>query len=262
MKSVFIILVTFFSGYPSGWEQNNIALAGPAILNQFQTTIIGRDPRASIRIINTSALKQLPAVIQDLSAAFKGSSFPDGFLLGENGFAVYLYDMNCNSFKNSATVQYKPGDTIYRLGLNRFNQGAADNALAATVIHELMHCVLLNIYERAKKEDKRAFTGIMGFGLNRNDTSSFFNNDFFGLINSGNEGQHELMYQLFYTQMVSLLERFAEIHNKPFLNHKDAESLMWSGLQQTDAYRKLSEEEKRAIELTILAAKGIEIEQD
>jgi hypothetical protein len=262
MKSVFIILVTFFSGYPSGWEQSSIALAESAISNQVRTTMIGGDSPASIRIINTSALKQLPAVIRDLSAAFKGSSFQDGFLLGKNGFAVYLYDMNCNSFKNSAIVQYRPGDTIYHLGLNRFNQGAADNALAATMIHELMHCLLLDIYARAKKGEERALAGIVSFGLNRNDTSGFFNNDFFGLVNSGNEGQHELIYQLFYTQMVSLLERFAEIHNKTFLNHKDAASLMWSGLQETDAYRKLSEEEKRTIGLTILAAKGIEIEQD
>jgi hypothetical protein len=261
MRSVVITLVLFFSIHFSGWEQINIVLEGSVISNQLRVTQVGGDAPASIRIINGSSLKQLPAVVRDLSAAFKGSIFREGFLLDKNGFAVYLYDMTCNSVVNSAAVKYKPGDTIYKLGLNRLNQDATDNALAATIIHELMHCVLLDIYKRAKNEDEKALTSIIGFGPKEKDTSGFFRNDFFSLVNSGDEGQHELIYRLFYKQMVSILECFAEIHKETFLDHKDAESLMWSGLQETAAYKRLSDEDKKEIGSTILAAKGISIEE-
>jgi hypothetical protein len=261
MRSAFILFVLFFSTHFTGWEQNNIAREGSAIPNDSLVTRVDGDPRGAIRIINGSSLKQLPAVVRDLSVAFEGSIFRDGFLLDKNGFAVYLYDMTCNSVVNSAAVTYKPGDTIYKLQLNTLNHDAADNALAATIIHELMHCVLLDIYKRAKNEDEKALAVIIGFGPNGKDTTGFLRDDFFRRVNSGDEGQHELIYRLFYKQMVSILKRFAEIHKEGFLGYKGAESLMWSGLQETEAYKKLSDEDKREIGSTILEAKGINIEE-
>lgn len=260
MKLAFIIFITSLLVLPFGWRHNNIALSGYGIPNQFSIKRADGDFSQSIRIINASSLKRLPAIISDLSAALNESMFEERLLLGKSGFTIYLYDVTCNSFENSASVQYQINDTIYHLKLNRFNQRAADKALAATIIHEIMHCVLLDIYKRAKQKEEKAMTSIISFGLNKNDTSSFFNNDFFVLMNNGNDGQHELIYQLFYPRMVSLLERFAEIHKEAFLDHMDAEHLMWSGLQKTNAYKKLSHKEKRDIELTILEAKGIDIE--
>jgi len=262
MKLVIIILSTSLLVLPFGWQHNTIALAGAAIPDQSRIKGADGDSSQSIRIINASSLKRLPAVVRDLSAALNESSFQEGLLLGKNGFAIYLYDVDCNSFENSAAVQYKISDTIYHLKLNRFNQQATDKGLAATLIHEIMHCVLLDLYKRAKQKEERALTGIIRFGLDKNDTSGFFNNDFFVLTNRGNDGQHELIYQLLYPRMVSLLERFAKIHKEAFLDHRDAEHLMWSGLQKTSAYKKLGDEEKRDIELAILGAKGIKTEQD
>ena len=118
------------------------------------------------------------------------------------------------------------------------------------------------ITKKDEKKEEKAMTSIMSFGLNKNDTSNFFNNDFFALMNNGNDGQHELIYQLFFPQMVSLLERFAGIHKEAFLDHRNAEHLIWSGLQKTGAYKALRDEEKREIELTIFETKGINIEQD
>ena len=131
---------------------------------------------------------------------------------------------------------------------------AEDKALAATLIHEIMHCVLLNIYRRAQKQDEQAFNSIKSFGFNNAS-------EFFDLMNEGETASHELMYRLFYPRMVSILERFTEIH-KQTLNSKEAEFLMWSGLQKTNAFKKLSDDEKIDIGLTILKAKGFSVEQE
>ncbi|MFI5185780.1 MAG: hypothetical protein ACHQF0_03600 [Chitinophagales bacterium] len=200
-------------------------------------------------------------MIKDLSAAFAESIFQKGFLLNKNGFTIYLYDVTCSSFENSAAIRYQVSDTIYHLKLNRFNSRATDDALAATLIHEIMHCVLLDIYKSAKQGDDKALASIAGFGLNRNHNSGFLNNDFFVLMDSDESKQHELIYQLYYPRMVSLLERFEEIHKEVFFDHDNAEFLMWSGSQNTSSYKRLGDEEKREIELTILQAKGINIEK-
>ena len=259
MKLAFVIFITSFLALPFGWRYDNITITGSP--NQFLIKQADEDSSKSIRIINASLLKRLPAVLRDLSTALNDSIFHVGLFLGKNGLPIYVYDVTCNSFENSAAVLYRARDTIYRLKLNRFNQQATDKALAATLIHEIMHCVLLDIYARAIQKEEKALTSIISFGLNKNDTSSFFHNDFFVLMNTGNDGQHELIYQLFYPQMVSLLERFARIHKEAFLNHSDADHLMWSGLQETIAYKKLGEEEKREIQLTILEAKGIKLNE-
>ena len=245
----------------SGWRYNN-TLTRYTIPGQFPIKRTDKDSVQSLRIVNASSLKRLPGVIRDLTGAFSEYIFKEGLLLGKNELPIYVYDVTCNSFKISASVLYEARDTIYHLKLNRFNQLAEDRALAATLIHEIMHCVLLDVYTRAKRKEEKAMTAIMSFGLNKNDTSDFFNNDFFGLMNSGDDGQHELIYQLFFPRMVSLLERFATIHREAFLDHRYVEHLIWSGLQKTGAYKALSDEEKREIELTILETKGINIEQD
>jgi len=250
MKSLLIFFATYFFMSPTGKH-------APATNDRVHGKFTGKDSVQSIRFINTSSLKNLPGVISDLSEVFNETIFQKGYLLGKEGFTVYLYVADCNNAENAAAVKYRINDTIYHLKLNRFNQVADDKALAATLIHEIMHCVLLNIYNRAKREEWSAQNSILNFGLNKNDSSYFFNNDFFVQMNNGEMGQHELMYQLFYPQMVSLLKRFVSLHKKTFLFPGEAESLMWSGLQQTNAFKKLPDDEKKSIVLTILKAKGI-----
>jgi len=256
MKSIFAILTTLLL-VSFGPQHKNIAETPSALLNQRSISRAAGDASPSIRFRNASSLKRLPVVIRDLSAALEESIFQSETFCGKNGFAIHLYDVTCNSFENSAAVRYHIGDTVYQLKLNRFNRQAIDRALATTLIHETMHCVLLDIDRRAKQGDESALSSILNLGLNRNDTSNLFNNEFFVLMNSGEEGQHELMYRLFYPRMVLLLERFAEIHNEAFFDHKDAQNLMWSGLQRTKAYAVLKDEEKQEIELAILKTKGV-----
>ena len=63
-------------------------------------------------------------------------------------------------------------------------------------------------------------------------------------------------------KMVLLLERFAVIHKESFPNKKAAALMMWSGLQNTDAFKKLSAEYKRVIVATILEEKRLDNEGD
>jgi hypothetical protein len=261
MKSIFIILITSIC-FPFERQYNNISLARHEISHQFSLNNVDEDSSQSIRIINGSSLKRLPRIIKDLSAALNKSIFQSETILNKNGFAVYLYDVTCNSFENAAAVKYQVSDTIFHLKLNRYNRQVTDKALAATLIHELMHCVLLDIFNHARNGDKKALTTIASFGTNGNDTSVVFKIHFFNLINSGDAGQHELIYQIFYDRMVTLLESFAEIHHESSLNHKQAEQLMWSGLQETPAYKKLKEGDKREIETTILEAKRVHVNME
>jgi len=46
------------------------------------------------------------------------------------------------------------------------------------LIHEIMYCVLLDIYTRAHRGDKTACDNILSFGVNKNDCSNFFTNEF------------------------------------------------------------------------------------
>jgi len=258
LKLITIIMVACFL-ISFGTRHHNAALMPSAIPQKFQTTQEEGNSSHAIRFINASSLKHLPAVISALSVAINEPAIREKVFSSGNGFAIYLYDATCNSFERSATVQYAVEDTVYHLKLNRFNNHAIDRALATTLIHEITHCVLLDMDKRAKRGDENALASILNLGLNRNDTSNVFNNEFFVLMNSGEEGQHELMYRLFYPQMVFLLERFAEIYNEPFFDHKDAENMMWSGLQRTNAYQRLNEEEKEEIELAILKTKGVDV---
>jgi hypothetical protein len=260
MKPVFIVLLTsvFFL---FGWRHKNISLTTGAS-SKIPLTHGNGDSSQAIRIINGSSLKRLPGVVRDLSLALKNSDFNGGTILDKNGFAVYLYDVTCNSFENSAAVRYHVNDTIYHVKLNRFNRLATDDALAATLIHELMHCVLLDLFNDARKGNEKSIATIESFGFNRLDSSNSLNNEFFKLMNRGDEGQHELIYRIFYPRMVSLLIGFAELHKNAFSNHKGAEQLMWSGLQETSAYKKLSAEERREIGFAILKAKGVATIED
>ncbi|MBS1599385.1 MAG: hypothetical protein JST75_14260 [Bacteroidetes bacterium] len=256
MKSLLILFVTSLFIIPKV-EFTNVAAPGAKSTGAVHEKFSNKDSSQLIRFINTSSLKNLPDVIKDLSATLNETIFQKEQLLGKDGFTIYMYVVTCNNAENSAAVKYRVNDTIYHLKLNRFNQVAEDKALAATLIHEIMHCVLLNIYNRAKQQELTAQNSILNFGLNKNDSSIFFNNDFFIQMNNGEAGQHELIYRLFYPQMVSLLKRFASLHKKTSLSNGEAENLMWSGLQQTSAFKKLPDEEKKSTTLSILKAKGI-----
>ena len=211
-----------------------------------------------LRITNSSSLKRLPSVLNDLTIALKQSSFMRQGLLNQSGFTIDLNDANCKNFNISASVTYRPGDTVYYLKLNRFNKQASDRALAVTLIHEFMHCVLLDIDKRARSGDGNALALIDGFNKKIKTPYPSVANDFFDLMNKGEEGQHELMYQLFLTDMVCLMEQFAEVHKIAF-HHEEAEQLIWSGLQNTTGFARLAIENKEQIELAIMREKGISV---
>jgi hypothetical protein len=210
----------------------------------------------AVYINNSSALKQLPAIIKDLTAVLNESFTYEKNFLNKN-LVINLYDVNCGSFKTSALLQYSNNDSSYLLKLNRFNHRASDKALAVTLIHEIMHCAMIDIYQRAKRGEQRAVDIVLNFGLSNNGSNDIFQNEFFVLMNKGNEGQHELMHRLFYKYMVSLLDRFSRIHGGVVRDYRHSEMLMWSGLQATAAYKKLDEEEKKEIEWAIVKAKGM-----
>jgi hypothetical protein len=117
----------------------------------------------------------------------------------------------------------------------------------------------MDIDKRARYGDANAFSIIERFNQQIRNPFGYSNNNFFDLMNRGDAGQHELMYQLFYRDMASLLERFAQIHRPAFWQHEDAESLIWSGLQATSGFQKLSFEERKQIEFSILREKGIPV---
>jgi hypothetical protein len=225
------------------------------------TTIANSVPgdSAKVHFTNYSSLKHLPSVLRDLSFAFHESVFEQKGLLSENGFNIDLYDVVYKNFDTSATVMGHPGDAVYCLKLNRTNRQASDRALAVTLIHEIMHCVLMDIDRRGRYGDKKALSVIEQFNRKIRNPFGDPKSDFFSIMNKNDAGQHELMYQLFYEDMVSLLERFAEIHKPAFWQHQDAELLMWSGLQSTSGFQKLSFEEKKQIEIAILTENGIPV---
>jgi len=140
--------------------------------------------------------------------------------------------------------------------LNSFNKKASGKALAATLIHEIMHCVLLDMDKYARMADKKSI-GAGSFDSTLRRRYNISRDEFFSLMNSGEAGQHELMYRLFYRDMVSLLKQFAKVHREPFLDYRDPDFLVWSGLQKTAEYEKLSYEERREIETAILREKGL-----
>ena len=256
MKPFFIFLIiSLFSAFGRG--NNYTKLMGPPFSNQSRIIQAAGDSSEFCRFVNASSLERLPAVIRDLNVVLNRSIFNDVDFLDGEGFTIYLSDLDSKSFEKSGSTQ-KISDTLYHVKLNRYNSRATDKALAVTLIHETMHCLLLDLDRKARRGDKQAVACILRFGLPKNHTSNFFTNDFFFLMNSGEAGQHELMYQLLYSHMVALLEDFESIHENSFLDHFEAEYLMWSGLQFTNAYKKLRDEEKFEIALTIRRAKGIE----
>ncbi len=210
-----------------------------------------------IRFVNQSSLEKLPVVLQHVDSVLNGPVPGIKKWIGEEGFSVRIYDITCESFECAAAIVYRGTDSVFQLKLNRFNEKASERALAATLIHETMHCLLLHLLKRVQKGDEEALQLIMDFGLTRQDSSNMYNNDFFILMNRGQEGQHELMYKLYYSYMVQLLQRFIEKYEGRSERSLYAQQLMWSGLQGTTAYKKLDEAEKREIEATLLAAKGM-----
>lgn len=248
---ILFLAVVFFSFER---KPGNVKFSYPAPYKHFSTT-----DTSKLRFNNSSSLKRLPSILHDLSIALNESIFQREGLLNENGFTVNLNDVFCKNFDTSATVMYLPGDTVYHIKLNHFNRYATDRALAATLIHEIMHCVLMDIDRRARRGDEKTLFIIEIFNQKIRNPFVHSVNNFFDLMNKGDAGQHELMCQLFYEDMVLLLERFSQIHKSAFWHHEDAESLVWSGLQGTTVYKKLGFEEQRQIEFTIMREKGIPV---
>jgi len=247
------IFLAFTSNRPRSFDKSEL-IPGNIGTKQVQAELPG-----SIKIINNSSLKHLPHVIADLSTVLERTEFLAD-LLSKNGLTIYLNDVHYKSFKVSAFVMTHGEDATYHVTLNRFNRQASDRALAATLIHEIMHCVLLDIYRNAIQMDNRAHTIINGFDEKLKHRFPDPNHNFFYLMNSGEDGQHELMYQLFYPEMVSLLTKFAKIHKMPFIDYREPELLMWSGLQKTEEYERLPYEERKEIESAILREKGLQVD--
>jgi hypothetical protein len=222
-----------------------------------QNVFTGSQGSQSIRFLNESRLKNLPAILNRLSVVLNEEAPELNKWLAGDGFSVRIFDISCESFEHVAAIRYQARDSVFQLKLNAFNQHASDRALAATLIHETMHCILLHTLKRVQQGDKNALQQIADLGLAQPDSSNAYSNQFFVLVNQGQEGQHEMMYQLLYPTMVALLQRFIEIHEGVSVNPSVAEYLMWSGLQGTKAYKSLDPEEQKQIESTLLSAKGV-----
>jgi len=258
MKGILVVLTSFiflaFSSKRAGSIDKNELVRGNDWIKQVQAELPG-----SIKIINNSSLKHLPHVITDLSIVLEGSEFLAG-LLSNNGLTIYLNDVHYKSFNVSASVMRHVEDATYHVTLNRFNRQASDRALAATLIHEIMHCVLLSIYQAAIQKDNRARMIITGFDEKLNNVVQAPNHNFFYLMNSGEDAQHEVMYHILYPEMVSLLIKFAKMHKAPFIDYRDPELLMWSGLQKIAEYETLTYDERKDIETAILREKGLPVD--
>src|SRR5438128_1161487 len=136
MKLVFILLsqlaLLTFEKKPEDVRVQEIAV--PVCSTAKLTT----EDSSRLRIINNSSLRHLPLVLRDLSLALSGSIFEREGLLNESGFNIDLHDAVCKSFDTSATVTYRPDDSVFYLKLNRCNRQASDRALAVTLIHEIV----------------------------------------------------------------------------------------------------------------------------
>ena len=257
MKTLFIILISFIS-FSFTIEHDNVFAKGELISCQHKLQGVSTDMAGTIKIVNNSTLRRLPKVVDDLSIALEKAEFGIEDL-GENGLVIYLNDMHDRRYDVSAFVMTNMEDTGYHVKINMFNRQASDKALAATLIHEIMHCVLLDIYKRAIERDSKAMAIIKGFDEILNTEFPGPHHNFFYLMNSGEDGQHELLYHLFYPEMVSILTRFAKIHRVPFFDYMEPKVLMWSGLQKTGVYEGLPYDERKDIETAILREKGLTV---
>jgi hypothetical protein len=249
-RLVFIILQLAFLDFQNG--------AG--FISAFKEPLSVRSVRGDssrLHISNNSSLKRLPSVLKDLSIVLNRSSFAQQGLLNGNGFTIVLGDATRNTFDTSASVIHRWGDTVFYLGLSRFNSRASDRALAVTLIHEIMHCILTDIDQRARSGDKGALSMVRKFDERLEDISGDVKYPFFDIMNQNAAGQHELMYQLFFKEMVELLECFMQVHKVSTSQREGAEVLMWSGLQETSGFQKLTSEEQKEIRSAILEEKGI-----
>ena len=257
MKKIYSITVFLFSlnlAFSQGTKVVSVPVTSFVAFRVFQAV---RDSSEFYRFVNATSLKRLPTIIKDLNVVLNRSIFNDVDFLDGEGFTIYLSDLDSKSIEKSGITQ-KISDTLYHVRLNRYNSRATDKALAVTLIHETMHCLLLDLDKKARRGDQKAAAYILRFGVPENHGSNFFANDFFVQMNRGEAGQHELMHRLFYPHMVALLKDFESIHKNSFLDRFEAEYLMWSGLQFTNAYKELRDEERFEIAWTIRRAKGIE----
>lgn len=215
------------------------------------------DSSQPVHILNNSSIKRLPGVIKDLSTALNQSTFKAKGLLNDHKLEIYLYDVYNKGFDTSAAVMYQPEENMYYLKLNSFNKKAADRALCATLIHELMHCILMDIDKNARKGDVKALGIVETFDSILGKKSFNSDGSFFMLMNTGEAGQHELIYRLFFGDMILLMKQFGSIHEEYFWGSKEPEYLLWSGLQRIKEYSELTYGERWKIETSIFRAKGL-----
>lgn len=258
MKFIFVLLSLFVL---TGFTKQNL-IGTNSSSRYFKAIRSPFDSSQPIRICNNSSIKRLPDVIKDLSKALNQSAFKAKGFSNDSKLEIYLYDVYSKNFDTSAAVIYQPDENIYYLKINSSNKNAADGALAATLIHELMHCILMDIDKKARKGDGKARGIVAGFDsiLAANPYSA--EGSFFTLMNTGEAGQHELMYRLFFKDMILLMKQFASIHKESFWETKGPEYLLWSGLQRIREYEKLAYEERKNIETSILNAKGILVAEE
>src|SRR5262245_9583790 len=146
MSPVFIFLASSLIMFSDGRQPY-----GPSERANLQEN----DSLQSIRIVNNTSLKSLRRVVKDLYRVMNDSSFRTKFPLGQEGLTVYLSESSYKDFIISASVMNSFSATTFNVVINKYNRAAEDKALAATIIHEITHCVLLSVYRRAQKLDKQ-----------------------------------------------------------------------------------------------------------
>ena len=205
---------------------------------------------ATLRLMDTTIPKLIRSFFGE-SPAFKmviGTEYYDTWdILGNNAYGAP---------RGGKTIDNTMNDTFV-VKINTYYNKATDLATAATIIHEAVHCQLLNWFRHMilLNDTVKATQVAKDFGWVFTKEISGYNPAYHNiiLINPPTE-HHHVMADHFIALMARALENFGHKKgiNAPYSYY---EKLAWSGLLDSRAFKALSTNRRLAIEEVINAEK-------
>ncbi|AZQ65612.1 hypothetical protein EI427_25595 (plasmid) [Flammeovirga pectinis] len=172
-----------------------------------------------------------------------GGALKENFDYFNKGGASYNWNIesgNANG-KVAQTRSLLNNGTRMRTVLNISKYNNATNLFwAKTLLHESVHAYLVSNYLSTKLSDSNKAKLFMNDDENNSWTTAVIN-----------KGGHEYMASNYVRRIAMGLEDYCLRMNIP-LDREYLANLAWSGLQHTDAYKKLPEARKKAINETFL----------
>lgn len=173
-------------------------------------------------------------------------------MFGENGTPAFtmIFKMDNivpvnNQMPEGGHSNFVFGSTTFDVFINSYYQNATDLGLAATILHEALHCQLYYMYNASLNNPTMLTELASTYGIIFPEVFQG-NSDLEAIINGLNPAQHQAIIDLFSTHLSNALYQFA-ISQGIQISKDECEDLAWTGAFDSKAFTSMDFNHKQRI---------------